>query len=304
MVDCTLSAEGQSLQAHKVVLSACSPYLEDLLVKHYDKHPILILKDVRFEEMKAMVDYMYRGEVNVAHDKLDSFLRAAESLQIKGLSDSGTDPPDTGGTPGGTKRTSRGAPVSVRSTQQLTVRSTNLADESRDGSVSPSQRKRRRRRGSEESDNDSSSNVADGKQSSAAAAPVTGPSVLNHDLVAPVPASGPADALLSSFMESAETETATDSGIFAKAVTPSSQDIVIQDKGSSDVLIQPKTEFLEDDTQDLPLGDDDSAAGPSHSRSGNFLNENDVFMADQDGSNNAQGEDRYLVEVLALDLEA
>lgn len=28
MVDCTLGAEGQSLQAHKVVLSACSPYLE------------------------------------------------------------------------------------------------------------------------------------------------------------------------------------------------------------------------------------------------------------------------------------
>lgn len=304
MVDCTLGAEGQSLQAHKVVLSACSPYLEDLLTKHYDKHPILILKDVRFDELKAMVDYMYRGEVNVAHDKLNAFLRAAESLQIKGLTDSGTDPPDTGGTTGGTKRTSKGAPVSVRSNQQLTVRSTNLADDLRDGSVSPSQRKRRRRRGSEESDNDSSSNVADGKQSSAAAAPVTGPSVLNQDMLPSVPASGPADALLSSIMESAETETATDSGIFAKAVTPSSQEIVIQDKGSSDVLIEPKTEYLDDDTQDLPLGDDDSVAGPSHSRSGNFMNDNDMFMADQDGSNNAQGEDRYLVEVLALDLEA
>ncbi|XP_034249675.1 sex determination protein fruitless-like isoform X2 [Thrips palmi] len=288
MVDCTLGAEGQSLQAHKVVLSACSPYLEDLLTKHYDKHPILILKDVRFDELKAMVDYMYRGEVNVAHDKLNAFLRAAESLQIKGLTDSGTDPPDTGGTTGGTKRTSKGAPVSVRSNQQLTVRSTNLADDLRDGSVSPSQRKRRRRRGSEESDNDSSSNVADGKQSSAAAAPVTGPSVLNQDMLPSVPASGPADALLSSIMESAETETATDSGIFAKAVTPSSQEIVIQDKGSSDVLIEPKTEYLDDDTQDLPLGDDDSVAGPSHSRSGNFMNDNDMFMADQDGSNNAQ----------------
>lgn len=28
LVDCTLAAEGQYLKAHKVVLSACSPYLE------------------------------------------------------------------------------------------------------------------------------------------------------------------------------------------------------------------------------------------------------------------------------------
>lgn len=28
LVDCTLAAEGQFLKAHKVVLSACSPYLE------------------------------------------------------------------------------------------------------------------------------------------------------------------------------------------------------------------------------------------------------------------------------------
>lgn len=27
LVDCTLAAEGQYLKAHKVVLSACSPYL-------------------------------------------------------------------------------------------------------------------------------------------------------------------------------------------------------------------------------------------------------------------------------------
>lgn len=27
-VDCTLAAEGQTLNAHKVVLSACSPYFE------------------------------------------------------------------------------------------------------------------------------------------------------------------------------------------------------------------------------------------------------------------------------------
>ncbi|KAK7868882.1 hypothetical protein R5R35_014202 [Gryllus longicercus] len=89
LVDCTLAAEGQYLKAHKVVLSACSPYFELLLSQHNEKHPIVILKDVKFQELKAMMDYMYRGEVNISQDQLGALLKAAESLQIKGLSDSG-----------------------------------------------------------------------------------------------------------------------------------------------------------------------------------------------------------------------
>lgn len=34
-----------------------------------------------------MMDYMYRGEVNISQDQLAALLKAAESLQIKGLSD-------------------------------------------------------------------------------------------------------------------------------------------------------------------------------------------------------------------------
>ncbi|XP_058795897.1 longitudinals lacking protein, isoforms N/O/W/X/Y isoform X20 [Phymastichus coffea] len=90
LVDCTLAAEGKYLKAHKVVLSACSPYFEGLLSEHYDKHPVFILKDVKFKELKAMMDYMYRGEVNISQDQLTALLKAAESLQIKGLSDSKT----------------------------------------------------------------------------------------------------------------------------------------------------------------------------------------------------------------------
>ncbi|XP_072156081.1 uncharacterized protein [Bemisia tabaci] len=89
LVDCTLAAEGQYLKAHKVVLSACSPYLGMLLSQHYEKHPILILKDIKFQELKSMLDYMYRGEVNISQEQLGTFLKAAESLQIKGLTDSG-----------------------------------------------------------------------------------------------------------------------------------------------------------------------------------------------------------------------
>ncbi|XP_015109604.1 zinc finger and BTB domain-containing protein 17 isoform X11 [Diachasma alloeum] len=100
LVDCTLAAEGKYLKAHKVVLSACSPYFEGLLSEHYDKHPVFILKDVKFKELKAMMDYMYRGEVNISQDQLAALLKAAESLQIKGLSES-----KTGGTSSSSTKT-------------------------------------------------------------------------------------------------------------------------------------------------------------------------------------------------------
>ncbi|XP_055919144.1 longitudinals lacking protein, isoforms A/B/D/L isoform X6 [Eupeodes corollae] len=90
LVDCTLAAEGKFLKAHKVVLSACSPYFATLLSEQYDKHPIFILKDVKYQELRAMMDYMYRGEVNISQDQLAALLKAAESLQIKGLSDNRT----------------------------------------------------------------------------------------------------------------------------------------------------------------------------------------------------------------------
>lgn len=59
-----------------------------LLSTHHEKHPILILKDIKFQELKAMLDYMYKGEVNISQDQLCTFLKAAESLQIKGLTES------------------------------------------------------------------------------------------------------------------------------------------------------------------------------------------------------------------------
>lgn len=61
--------------------------LQNVLSQQYDKHPIIILKDVKYAELRAMMDYMYRGEVNISQDQLAALLKAAESLQIKGLSD-------------------------------------------------------------------------------------------------------------------------------------------------------------------------------------------------------------------------
>ncbi|XP_050548922.1 protein tramtrack, alpha isoform-like isoform X1 [Daktulosphaira vitifoliae] len=86
-VDVTLAVEGQMLRAHKMVLSACSPYFQTLFVGHPDRHPIVILKDVPLVDMRSLLDFMYRGEVSVDQDRLAAFLKVAESLRIKGLTE-------------------------------------------------------------------------------------------------------------------------------------------------------------------------------------------------------------------------
>ncbi|XP_056632565.1 protein tramtrack, beta isoform-like isoform X3 [Diorhabda sublineata] len=94
-VDVTLAVEGQLLKAHKMVLSACSPYFQALFINHPDKHPIVILKDVPYNDMRCLLDFMYRGEVSVDQDRLTAFLRVAESLRIKGLTEVNEEKCDT-----------------------------------------------------------------------------------------------------------------------------------------------------------------------------------------------------------------
>ncbi|CAG9861202.1 unnamed protein product [Phyllotreta striolata] len=84
-VDVTLACENEMLKCHKVVLSACSTYFEKLLLDNPCQHPIIFMKDMKFNEMQSLVDFMYKGEVNVTQDDLPSLLKSAEALQIRGL---------------------------------------------------------------------------------------------------------------------------------------------------------------------------------------------------------------------------
>jgi len=87
-VDMTLSAGGKTLRAHKVVLSACSSYFKQLLkgISHW-QHPVLVLRDVPFIDLYTILEFIYMGEVNIGQGDLQSFLRTAELLQIKGLAE-------------------------------------------------------------------------------------------------------------------------------------------------------------------------------------------------------------------------
>ena len=58
-----------------------------LLEENPAKHPIIILKDVPFQHLTAILEFMYAGEVNVAQDQLPAFLKTAERLKVKGLAE-------------------------------------------------------------------------------------------------------------------------------------------------------------------------------------------------------------------------
>ena len=87
-----------------MILCACSPYFKNLLEQNPAKHPIIILKDVPFAHLTAILEFMYAGEVknlplsclamltfidqvNVAQEQLPAFLKTAEKLKIKGLAE-------------------------------------------------------------------------------------------------------------------------------------------------------------------------------------------------------------------------
>jgi len=86
-VDVTLGVEGRRLSAHKMLLSACSPYFRELLKGNPCQHPIIVLRDIKYDDLHSLLQFMYNGEVNVAQDQLNSFLKSAESLKIRGLTD-------------------------------------------------------------------------------------------------------------------------------------------------------------------------------------------------------------------------
>jgi len=88
--DVTLACDDDQIQAHKVILSACSPFFRTVLRRNKHEHPLLYLKGVKYIDLVAVLNFMYHGEVNVAQEELNSFLAVAEDLKIKGLTQNGS----------------------------------------------------------------------------------------------------------------------------------------------------------------------------------------------------------------------
>ncbi|XP_071513704.1 uncharacterized protein [Panulirus ornatus] len=91
--DVTLACNGKFFPVHKLVLSVCSEYFEEMFKQTNCKHPIIVLKDILQDDLEALLNYMYAGEANVAQSDLARLIKAAECLRIKGLAVPDESPP-------------------------------------------------------------------------------------------------------------------------------------------------------------------------------------------------------------------
>ena len=84
--DVTLvSSDHRKLQAHKLVLSACSEYFKNILKLEKHANTFLCLEAISSEEIGHILDYIYNGEVKIYQEGLDRFLQIAQRFQLQGL---------------------------------------------------------------------------------------------------------------------------------------------------------------------------------------------------------------------------
>ena len=84
--DVTLvSEDGETMEAHKVILSASSTFFMNILKLNKHKHPLVYLKGFKSKELNSLMNYIYHGVADIYQDDLDLFLAKAEELQLNGM---------------------------------------------------------------------------------------------------------------------------------------------------------------------------------------------------------------------------
>ena len=84
--DVTLATEDdRQIKAHKVILSACSPFFRNLLIKNPHPNPLIYLKGIKHAGLKMVLKFIYVGECNVSNEELQDFLATGIDLMVSGL---------------------------------------------------------------------------------------------------------------------------------------------------------------------------------------------------------------------------
>lgn len=157
LCDVTLATDEDSVGAHKLVLSACSPQLKEMIRRHIRlsggnsaQNMMIYLRGVRHADLVSVLEFMYCGSVNVAQEDLNSFLAVAEDLKVKGLTQNSNNkelsgsknrsgaakrsvtPSGGGGTPssGGTPAAKKFRPASSSNSQSTPAAAASASSES------------------------------------------------------------------------------------------------------------------------------------------------------------------------------
>ena len=77
--------DGQQVEAHKVILASTSSFFIKILGKNKHSHPLIYMKGIKFDELNALVDYIYKGKVSIPAEDLDNFLQATKELGLEAI---------------------------------------------------------------------------------------------------------------------------------------------------------------------------------------------------------------------------
>ena len=80
--------EDQSIEAHRFILTACSPFFSTVLKRNKHSHPLIYMRGIKAKDLVAIVDFIYHGEAYIHHEDLEGFLALGEELKLKGLTHS------------------------------------------------------------------------------------------------------------------------------------------------------------------------------------------------------------------------
>ena len=77
--DVTLACEDSHMQAHKVIISAASPFFRAVLSRHPHPSPLLYLTGIKTDSLRAVLDFMYQGEVSAPLIRWETLRRELNS---------------------------------------------------------------------------------------------------------------------------------------------------------------------------------------------------------------------------------
>lgn len=86
LTDVTICCCGQQVKAHRVILAASSNYFKEIFASTLPgQYPIVFIKSVTIEDLNSILEFMYKGELTVPQDRMESLVSSAECLGVSGL---------------------------------------------------------------------------------------------------------------------------------------------------------------------------------------------------------------------------
>ena len=86
-LDVTIVCDDDQIEAHKLMLSAASPFFQKILLRseNHVGRPLLYLKGTRKKQIHSLLEFIYKGEVRVHPEDIEGFMHWANIFEIEGL---------------------------------------------------------------------------------------------------------------------------------------------------------------------------------------------------------------------------